>query len=155
MAQSVLGQSDCKIFKSTISQEQSDEIAWFFCMLIQILGNKKFVDKVCMCKVKNECSHSGHSNLNFAVSQEEMYGINRYFACWYKFIKTKGYFNDVWVNMVKNGHVLLGHRTLKFTVSQKWLMIWDDCLHADTNSEKLKVTLTVFWWALSKMGMTF
>ena len=34
--QNALSQSDCRIFKSTISLEQIDQTASFFCMLIEI-----------------------------------------------------------------------------------------------------------------------
>ena len=39
MDQSVLSQSDCRIFKSTISLKQNDEKALIFCMLLQIHEN--------------------------------------------------------------------------------------------------------------------
>ena len=39
MGQNALSQSDCKIFKPTIFSQQIDEIASFFCMLIQIHEN--------------------------------------------------------------------------------------------------------------------
>ena len=39
MGQNALSQSDCRIFKSNISPKQIDEMALFFCMLIQIHKN--------------------------------------------------------------------------------------------------------------------
>ena len=39
MNENVLDLSDCRIFKSTISPEQNDEIPWFFCMSIQVNEN--------------------------------------------------------------------------------------------------------------------
>ena len=32
MGQDILGQSDCRIFKSTLSIEQNDGKAWFLCV---------------------------------------------------------------------------------------------------------------------------
>ena len=39
MGQNALSQSDCRIFKSTISLEQNNEKAWCFCIFIQIHRN--------------------------------------------------------------------------------------------------------------------
>ena len=39
MGQNALGQSRCKICKSTVSQEKNDEKAFIFCVFIQIHGN--------------------------------------------------------------------------------------------------------------------
>ena len=39
MGHNALGQSDSRILKSNVSQEQKDKMAWFFCVFIQIHGN--------------------------------------------------------------------------------------------------------------------
>ena len=45
MGQNAVGQSDYRIFKSTVSLEQHGEIAWFFSMLIQSHENWKLIEK--------------------------------------------------------------------------------------------------------------
>ena len=44
MDQNALGQSDCRIFKSTISLERNEKSP-IFCMLIQIHENLKLIEK--------------------------------------------------------------------------------------------------------------
>ena len=45
--QNALSQADCSVFKSTVSLEWNDEIAWFFfCMSIEIHENQKLIPKV-------------------------------------------------------------------------------------------------------------
>ena len=45
MSQNALGQSDYSIYKSTISVEQNNEKACFFCKLIQFHEKKKLTEK--------------------------------------------------------------------------------------------------------------
>ena len=71
------GQSDCRIFKSTISLEQNDEKDWFFACWY------KFIEIV----VINECAHSGHTTRKLAVSHKEINGIDWFLVHWYKFRK--------------------------------------------------------------------
>ena len=66
MVQNALGQTDCRIFKSTISLEQTDEIAWFFICWYKCMEIKCWLKKL----VNNGCSHSDHRTLNLVVSEE-------------------------------------------------------------------------------------
>ena len=70
----VLSQSDCRIFKSTISSEQMYGTASFFACW------HKFTKKL----IKNGWCQSGLWTLSSTVSQEWTDGINWFFAClWY------------------------------------------------------------------------
>ena len=76
-----LSQSDCRIFKSTISPEQIDETASFFACWYKFTKIKSWkVDQ----KVfgKNECGQSGLGTIKLAVSQEWNGGINWSFKSW-------------------------------------------------------------------------
>ena len=70
MKKNAHGQSDCRIFKSTISLEQNDEKDWFFACWY------KFIEIV----VINGCAHSGHRTLKLVVSHQEINGID-WFWC--------------------------------------------------------------------------
>ena len=71
--ENVHGQSDGRIFKSSISLEQNDEKDWFFACWY------KFIEIV----VINGCAHCGHRILKLTVSHEEINGINWFLVCWY------------------------------------------------------------------------
>ena len=60
--------------------------------------------------------------------------------------KAKSYFNNFWMDVVKNGCDHLGHGTLNSVVSQELIDELSWFLTADTNLEKLKVTLIIFEW---------
>ena len=81
--------------------------------------------------------------------------ITGFFACWYRFLENRSWLKIIGVGLVKNrcGHSVL--RTLKLAVCQGKMneINWFWCV--DTNSWKLKVTLTIFGWWWSKMGMAF
>ena len=123
MGQNALGQSDCRILKSTRSLEQSDEKAWFFvswCKFMKIKSWLKYIE--------GEYSQKwvwpfwGHRTLKLAVSQYGINGINWFMVCWYKFRRAKSYFNNFWVVVVKSGcGILLGNWTLKSAASQEWI----------------------------------
>ena len=104
IGQNALGQSDCSIFKSTISLEQNDEKAWFFACRYRFMENRSWVENIGVGMVKNVCGYSVLKTLKLAVCQGKINEIN-----------------------------------------------WFWCV--DANSWKLKVTLTVFGWWLSEMGM--
>ena len=55
--------------------------------------------------------------------------------------------------MVKDKCGQSGHGTLKLTYLKSKLIEWTDFVHADANSEKLKVDSMIFGWMWSKMGM--
>ena len=65
MGQNALGQSDYRIFKSTISLEQNDEKAWFFAYWYRFMENRSWLKNIGVAVVKNECGHSGVRTLKF------------------------------------------------------------------------------------------
>ena len=56
MGQNALGESDCRIFKSAISHEQSDEKAWF--CWYRFMDIKSWLKNMGMGMVKNGYDHS-------------------------------------------------------------------------------------------------
>ena len=68
MYQKVTGQSDCRIFKSTLSPEQRDEIVWFLAYWYKFIEMKSWLKNIGMCVVINGWVHSGCRNLKLAVS---------------------------------------------------------------------------------------
>ena len=59
MGQNGLGQSDCRIFKLTISSEHKDEKAWFFACWYRLIEIKSWLKNDELGMVKNGCGHSG------------------------------------------------------------------------------------------------
>ena len=116
MDQNALGQSDCRIFKSTISLEQNNQKAWFLACWYKFMEIKIWLKIIGVDMVKNGCGQLGHRTLKLAVTQEGNNGINWFLMCLYKFRKAKSYFNNF---RIKNGCGLLGHETLKSAVSQE------------------------------------
>ena len=57
------------------------------------------------------------------------------------------------VGIVKNGRGLLDHGTQKSALSLEWTSLF--FLPTDTNSVKLKIVLTIYEWAWSKINMVF
>ena len=82
MGQNALDQSDCSIFKLTISLEQNDEKAWFFECLWRFIEIKSWLKKLGVGMVKNGCGHSGLRRLKLAVSQEGINGVSWFLVCW-------------------------------------------------------------------------
>ena len=120
MVQNALGQSDYRIFKSTISLEQNDEKSDF--LHVDTDSWKLEVDWKILgwAWSKNGCGHSVLRTLKLAVCQEEINGEHWFLVCWCKFRKARSYFNNfLVVVVVKNGHGLLGLGTLKSAVSQE------------------------------------
>ena len=112
MVKNGFGQSCYGTLKLTVSEEWTDGINWFFCMLIHRFTKIKSWSKFFWVGiVKNGCGQSGHETLKLAVSSILD------FACWYKFRKAKSWFNDFWVGLVKDGIGLLVHETLKSAAS--------------------------------------
>ena len=82
MGQNVLGQSDCRIFKSTVSLEQNDEKAWFFTCWCRFVEIKSWSKNILVGMVKNEYGYSGLRTLKLAVSQERINWVNWFLVCW-------------------------------------------------------------------------
>ena len=59
MAQNACGQSDCRIFKSTVSLEKVDEKAWFFACWYRFTEIKSWLKNIEVGVVENELGHSG------------------------------------------------------------------------------------------------
>ena len=71
MGENAVDQSDCNIFKLTLSLEQNDEKAWLFVYWCRFIEIKSWL--------KNGCGHSGSRTLKLAVSQG---GINEVSWFW-------------------------------------------------------------------------
>ena len=114
-----LGQSDYRIFKSTISLEQNDEKAWFLHVDTdswKIEVDWKVLGWACQKWVWPLCSQK---LLKLAVCQRKMNEINWFLVCWYKFMKAKSYFNNFLVVVIRNGCGLLCLQTLKSALLQE------------------------------------
>ena len=79
MYQNALDQKYCRIFKSNVSLEQNDEVAWFFACLYKFMEIKSWLKNIWWGVVKNGCGHSDHMTLKLAVSQEGIDEINGFF----------------------------------------------------------------------------
>ena len=73
-----LNQLDCRIFRLTISPEQSDEKNLIFCMLLQFHVNYKLIKKYWggLGMVKNGCDHSCLRTQKLTVSEEKNNEVN-------------------------------------------------------------------------------
>ena len=69
MAQNSLGQSDCRIFKLTISPEHKNEKAGFFACWYRLMKIKSWLKNIGVHMVSNGCGHSGLMALKLAVSK--------------------------------------------------------------------------------------
>ena len=100
-AQFLFNQSYCRIFKSTISQEQIDETASF----LHVDTNSKKTEnwsRICWLGMgQNGCGQSGLWTLKLTVPKEWNDGIKWFFACWYKFTQIKRRLKIFGVSMVK------------------------------------------------------
>ena len=90
----ITGQSDYRIFKSSISIEQNEEKTWFFACWYRFMGNRSWLKNIGVDMVKNGCGHSVLRTLKLAVCQGKINEINWFLLCWYKFMKAKSYFNN-------------------------------------------------------------
>ena len=79
VCQNVLGQSDYRIFKSTIPLEQNDEKVWLFARWYKFIEIKSWLKNIGMGMLINVCAHSGCRNLKLVVSHKEINGINWFF----------------------------------------------------------------------------
>ena len=111
MGRNVQGQSDSRLFKSTIFVEQSDEIAWFLHVDTNPWKLKYDWKILGWAWWKNGCGLSGHRTLKLAVSQE---GIDKLICCvLIQAQKVESYFKDYWMGVVKNRHDFFVHGSLK------------------------------------------
>ena len=78
MGQNALGQSDCSIFKVTLSPEHNDGEVRFFGCWYRFMEIKSWLKNIGVGMVKNGWSHSGLRTLKLAVSLERINGINRF-----------------------------------------------------------------------------
>ena len=72
MCQNVLGQSDCRILKSTIFLEENYEKVWFFGCWYKVIEIKSSFKNIGMGVVINMHVHPGCRNLRLGVSQTLM-----------------------------------------------------------------------------------
>ena len=82
MDQNALCQSDCRIFKLTISPEENDEKAWFFAYWFKLMEIKSCLKNVGVGVVKSGCGLSCQSTLKMAISQKRGNGINWFLVYW-------------------------------------------------------------------------
>ena len=82
MDQNALDQSDCSIFKLTISPEQNDEKAWFFAYWCIFIETKSWLKNIGVGMVKDGCGHSGLRTLKLAVPQEGTNGVSGFLVGW-------------------------------------------------------------------------
>ena len=69
-------QSDCRIFKSTISPEQIDESTSLFACWYKFTKIKSWLEFFWLSRVKNGCGQSGLWTLKLTISKEWTNGIN-------------------------------------------------------------------------------
>ena len=118
MEQNVLNQSDCRIFKLTISPERKDEKAWLFACWHRVMEIKSWLKNIWVGMVKNGCDHPGLRTLKLAIPQKGSNEINWFLVCWQKFRKAKIYFDNFLMVVIENGRGFVGLGTLKSAVSQ-------------------------------------
>ena len=73
MGQNALDQSDCSIFKLTISLEQNDEKAWILAYWCRFIEIKSWLKNISMGVVKNGCDHSGLRTLK--ICSQLIFGV--------------------------------------------------------------------------------
>ena len=88
MGQNAFSQLDCRIFKSTISPEQIDQITWFFIYWYKFMKIKTFNQIFLGGYGEKWFDQFGHVTQKCTVSQKLTDGINSIFTCWYKYRKT-------------------------------------------------------------------
>ena len=112
IGQNTLSQSDCRIFKSSISSKQINEIVSFLACWYKFKKIK--VDwKFFGCAWSKMVLTNLVSGLwNWLYLKNEQMDLTDFFACWYRFTKIKSWTKIYWVNMVKNVCGQSGHWTL-------------------------------------------
>ena len=152
MDQNALGQSDCRIFKSTISLEQIDKKTWFFACWYRFMEIKSWLKNIEVGVVKSMCGHLRVRTLKLALSQEAMNGINWFLVCWYKFKKDESSCSNFLVVVFKNR--VWTFRSWDSKICCIWKMnLWNELIfYMWYNFRKAKITLIVIRWACSKTG---
>ena len=82
MGQNALDQSDCSIFKLTISLKQNDEKTWIFVYWCRFIEIESCLKSIGLGMVKNGCRQSGLRTLKLAISQEGINGLSWFLVCW-------------------------------------------------------------------------
>ena len=139
--QNASSQSDCRIFKSIISQEQTDETVSFLTCWCEFSKIKSWLKIFWLRIVQNGCCQSGLWTIKFTVSEEWTDGINWFFACWYKFMQIKRCFKIFGIGIVKNGCGQCVGRTVKLTLSEEWTVGIRDFLQKLKAGQKLCVDM--------------
>ena len=120
MKQNVFSQYGCRIFQSTISLGQVDEIAWFLTCWYKFTCIKSWPKNVWVGMVRNGCGQSGHRTFKIGCISRMNWRNNWFSACWCKFRKAKSYFNGFWLGLVKKR---CGHWMSEW-VSGHWMSQW-------------------------------
>ena len=81
MGQNVLGQSDCSIFKSTISLEHIDEIAWFDACWYKFMETESWLENIGVGLVKKWLLPLWLEDFKIGSISRRNYGINYIFVC--------------------------------------------------------------------------
>ena len=76
MGKNAYGQSDCRIFKSTIPPEQIDEKALFFASWYRFMEMKIWLKSIGVGIIKSGCRHTGLRTQKLALSQEAINVLN-------------------------------------------------------------------------------
>ena len=82
MGQNALDQSDCSIFKLTISLEQNDEKVWFFAYWCTFIDIRCLSKNIGVGMVKNGYDYSGLRTLKLAVSQKGINEVSWFLMFW-------------------------------------------------------------------------
>ena len=152
VGQNFLNQSDCRIFKSTISPEEIDETASFFACWYKFTKIKGWSKIFSWAWFRMGVTNLV-SGINLNVSQGWTDGINWIFACWYKFMQMKGQLKIFGVGMVKSRCGQSGYGALKLTVLEEWSNGINWLYACWCRFTKLNTDLKFFGWAWSKMGV--
>ena len=115
-----LSQSDCRVFKSTISPEQIDEIASFFVWWYKFTKIRSYSKNFLVGYDQNvDVVNLVYWLKNWMYLKNEQMKLSDFFGCKYKFMQNKRWLNIFGVGMVKNGCAKPGDGTLKWTVSEQ------------------------------------
>ena len=82
MGQNAPNQSDCRIFKLTVSLKENNEKARFFTYWYRFMEIKNWSKNIGVGMAKNGCGHSGLRTLKLAVYQEGFNWMNWFLVCW-------------------------------------------------------------------------
>ena len=138
---------------------------WFLIISLNLVYNESFYHLLYSCILEKSCGSWDMDQNAFcqiecrifksAISLEQNDESAWFFTCWYKFMEIKIWLENIGVGIVKYGCGHSVHGTLTLVVFQEGINGITDILHADTNSERLQVTLMIFGWSWSKVSMIF